>query len=80
MVSLGEGNTPILSLTSVAQALGLNEVFGKAEWMNPTGSYKDRIAAATITRMDRYLIGQWWCVDVGLRGQGRTSRLPVHRR
>lgn len=47
-VTLGEGNTPILSLTSVARSLGLNDVFGKAEWMNPTGSYKDRIAAATI--------------------------------
>jgi threonine synthase len=47
-VTLGEGNTPILSLTSVAKLLGLDDVFGKAEWMNPTGSYKDRIAAATI--------------------------------
>lgn len=48
-LSLGEGNTPVLPFTSLAQELGVSEIWGKAEWMNPTGSYKDRIAAATIT-------------------------------
>lgn len=47
-LSLGEGQTPVLSLRSIAQQFGLTEVFAKAEWLNPTGSYKDRIAVETI--------------------------------
>jgi threonine synthase len=62
-LSLGEGNTPILSLTTLSKSLGINEISAKAEWMNPTGSYKDRIAAATI---DEALRG-------GLRGWIGTS-------
>ena len=45
---LGEGNTPVLSLPSLARHFGLSQISAKAEWINPTGSYKDRIAAATI--------------------------------
>ncbi len=47
-LSLGEGHTPVLSLRSIAHRFGLPEVFAKAEWINPTGSYKDRIAVETI--------------------------------
>jgi threonine synthase len=47
-LSLGEGNTPVLSLRRLAAELGLPEVAAKAEWINPTGSYKDRIARATM--------------------------------
>jgi len=45
---LGEGRTPVLSLTSLARHFGLPRISAKAEYLNPTGSYKDRIAAATI--------------------------------
>ncbi len=43
------GNTPLLALATVSQALpeGVG-VFGKAEWMNPGGSVKDRPAAYMI--------------------------------
>ena len=47
-LSLGEGQTPVLPLRSIAKQFGLAEVFAKAEWINPTGSYKDRIAIETI--------------------------------
>lgn len=47
-LSLGEGDTPVIQLPSVAARCGVAEVWAKAEWMNPTGSYKDRIAAATM--------------------------------
>ena len=45
---LGEGQTPVLSLTSLARHFGLPRISVKAEYLNPTGSYKDRIAAATV--------------------------------
>jgi len=62
-LSLGEGNTPVLSLATLAKSLGVNEISAKAEWMNPTGSYKDRIAAATIEH----------ALQLGLRGWIGTS-------
>jgi threonine synthase len=47
-LSLGEGDTPVLQLGKIASRCGIAEVWAKAEWINPTGSYKDRIAAATM--------------------------------
>ncbi|MFZ9533490.1 MAG: pyridoxal-phosphate dependent enzyme [Ilumatobacteraceae bacterium] len=73
MVSLGEGNTPILSLTYVAQSLGLDEIYGKAEWMNPTGSYKDRIAAATINDAIRRSRRGWIGTSSGNGGASMSA-------
>jgi len=39
------GNTPLLRLASVARDLPSVEILGKAEWLNPGGSVKDRAAA-----------------------------------
>jgi len=36
------GNTPLLRLNRVAGAVAPVEVYGKAEWFNPSGSVKDR--------------------------------------
>ena len=41
-VSLGEGDTPCVRLPAVARLLGLERVYGKLEFLNPTGSFKDR--------------------------------------
>ena len=38
------GNTPLIKLRALSAATGC-EVLGKAEWMNPGGSVKDRAAA-----------------------------------
>ena len=45
-LSLGEGGTPVLELGAIALHCRVPEVWAKAEWMNPTGSYKDRIAVS----------------------------------
>lgn len=42
-VSLGEGNTPVVSLPRMAEALGIAQLYGKNEFQNPTGSHKDRM-------------------------------------
>ena len=47
--TMGEGHTPIVSLPRVSEALGFPNVFGKLELMNPTGSFKDRGAAAMLS-------------------------------
>ena len=48
-VSMGEGNTPIVSLPRVAECLGTSDLYGKLEFMNPTGSFKDRGTATMLS-------------------------------
>ncbi|MDF2647914.1 MAG: thrC 1 [Paenibacillus sp.] len=44
-IYLGEGETPLIRSVSLAKRLGIEELYFKYEGSNPTGSYKDRIAA-----------------------------------
>lgn len=50
-VSLGEGRTPVIAARRLGPALGLEQLLLKLEISNPTGSYKDRFAAAAISHM-----------------------------
>ena len=42
------GNTPLLRLDRISEGLPGIEILGKAEWVNPGGSVKDRAAAAIV--------------------------------
>jgi threonine synthase len=48
-VSLGEGNTPTVALPAIGELLGLNRLFAKLEFLNPTGSFKDRGTAVMMS-------------------------------
>ena len=50
-LSLGEGDTPIVPLTRWGSEQGLQRVLAKLEYMAPTGSFKDRGAAAVIATL-----------------------------
>jgi len=50
-ISLGEGDTPLVRSRAIGPAAGLRNLFFKLETVNPTGSYKDRYAAAAISHM-----------------------------
>ncbi|NWK44781.1 pyridoxal-phosphate dependent enzyme [Ralstonia pickettii] len=52
--SLGEGGTPLIELESTC----LRKLLIKAEWMNPTGSHKDRMSPLAVAR----------AVEVGAQG------------
>ena len=52
-VTLGEGRTPLVRAERIGAALGLRELWLKLEGGNPTGSYKDRFAAAAVTHLVR---------------------------
>ncbi len=52
--SLGEGDTPVVSLERTASELGLEWLWAKLEFMAPTGSFKDR-GSAILTTMGRDL-------------------------
>ena len=41
------GNTPLIKLRAASEATGC-DIFGKAEFLNPGGSIKDRAALAII--------------------------------
>ncbi|WP_035053667.1 threonine synthase [Carnobacterium pleistocenium] len=41
MISLYEGNTPLIPLKNLSKELGV-KIYGKYEGLNPTGSFKDR--------------------------------------
>ena len=41
MVTMREGNTPLVQLTRTARELKLSRLFAKHQGMNPTGSFKD---------------------------------------
>lgn len=47
-VDLGEGDTPLVALPRLGQRIGLPRLRAKLETVNPTGSYKDRIAASSM--------------------------------
>src|SRR5512143_1165927 len=50
IVTLGEGDTPLLRAQRVGEELGLRNVFVKEEGKNPTGTFKARGLAAANSR------------------------------
>ena len=48
-VTLGEGDTPSVPLPSIAARLGISALYAKLEFMNPTGSFKDRGTAVMMS-------------------------------
>ncbi len=51
MVTLGEGDTPLIPLNHLGQLLGHPRLFAKDERQSPTGSFKDRQAALAVSAM-----------------------------
>ena len=58
------GNTPLIRLNAVSEATGC-EIFGKAEFMNPGQSVKDRAALGIIRDAEQrgLLRGEWGQTD-----------------
>lgn len=54
VVTLNEGNTPLIKANNLAQKIGLNEIgceiYLKFEGANPTGSFKDRGMTMAVTK------------------------------
>lgn len=59
-VELGEGETPLIRSKSIGASLGLDHLYFKLENLNPTGSYKDRFAAAFVSNLSSS--GQQLCI------------------
>ncbi len=51
IISLGEGNTPLIRLHNIPSALGKDvDIYVKYEGLNPTGSFKDRGMTMAVTK------------------------------
>ncbi|NED94759.1 pyridoxal-phosphate dependent enzyme [Phytoactinopolyspora alkaliphila] len=80
-VTLGEGGTPVVELHHLAAELGLERLSAKMETANPTGSYKDRVAAISVSlARDRGYRG-WIATSSGNAGlamaaYGARAHLP----
>lgn len=70
---MGEGGTPTVALPRLAEAWGLRALYAKAEYLNPTGSYKDRIAAATMAEALRLGRRGWIGTSSGNGGAAMSA-------
>ncbi len=51
IISLGEGNTPLIRLSNIPRILGKEvDIYVKYEGLNPTGSFKDRGMTMAVTK------------------------------
>ena len=51
IISLGEGNTPLIRLNNIPRELGKDvDIYVKYEGLNPTGSFKDRGMTMAVTK------------------------------
>jgi threonine synthase len=50
-LTLGEGETPLIASRSIGPSLGLKNLYFKLETVNPSGSFKDRFAAAALSHL-----------------------------
>ena len=55
---LGQGNTPIVRLNTLSDNFGINNIYAKLEYMNPTGSFKDRGSAMMISALSEFGINE----------------------
>jgi len=58
MITLGEGNTPLLKCKNLEKLLGLRNLYIKDESRNPTWSYKDRLCS--------WLFQKGWSLELRL--------------
>ena len=51
IASLGEGDTALVPSRQIGSSLGLDHLYFKLEFQNPSGSYKDRFASMAASLM-----------------------------
>lgn len=68
IVSLGEGDTPMTPSSRLGADIGLPQLHFKNEGLNPTGSYKDRIAAVGISYLCQLGLRAWAATSSGNAG------------
>lgn len=66
VVTLNEGNTPLIKADNLAKKIGLNaDIYLKFEGCNPTGSFKDRGMTMAVTKAKESGAGAIICASTG---------------
>src|SRR5574341_2019686 len=65
IVSMGEGDTPLLRLEALGAMLGLKHLYAKDERQGPTHSFKDRQASLAISSLREMGIGEMVVASTG---------------
>lgn len=65
LVTMGEGNTPLLPLEQSQRALGLNRLLAKHQGMNPSGSFKDTGISVAISMAKAEGFSSVCCASTG---------------
>jgi threonine synthase len=68
IVTLGEGNTPLLPLPQAAEEAGAEQVWVKYEAVNPTHSWKDRTNAVAVSMAKHFGFSKVMCASTGNHG------------
>ncbi len=68
VVTLGEGNTPLLALPQAAEETGADQVWVKYEAVNPTHSWKDRTNAIAVAMAKHFGFSKVMCASTGNHG------------
>jgi threonine synthase len=81
-VSVGEGNTPLVPVESLAREVGVTDLRIKHEGMNPTGSFKDRgmtlgVEVANTLGVDRLACASTGNTSASLACYGARAGLEV---
>lgn len=81
-VLLGEGQTPLVSMKESGSTLGIDEFYVKCEFMNPTGSFKDRgMATAMIKGMElgvkKVIVASAGNASASAAAYGARAGLPI---
>ena len=69
-LTLDEGNTPLTSCAALARRVGVAELTVKNEGLNPSGSYKDRGVAVSVSKA---LDDGYACVSLGSAGNAGSA-------
>ena len=77
--SLGEGNTPLVKSVTLGKDAGIDHLFFKAEHMNPTGSFKDRFAAAELDLIRRDDQKVFFATSSGNTGSALAAYAARHK-
>jgi len=81
-LSLGEGQTPLVSMKESGSTLGIDEFYVKCEFMNPTGSFKDRGMAAAMAKgmelgVKKVIVASAGNASASAAAYGGRAGLPV---
>ncbi|UTF52654.1 threonine synthase [Natronosalvus rutilus] len=73
IVSMGEGNTPIVECPALAEEMGVARVAIKDEGQNPTNTFKDRGASASVSGASQQGIREVAIPSAGNAGQAAAA-------